>query len=624
MSSASSGRYQSRLFNFVRKQSRRFTQQRDRAFRHLQLSASWVAAVGLYPLLLIFQSTRSAAKQMHQAVQQNFPQLPAPDLNVQPQTPPTVDTPIQQVLLLVEALSSEEVISTPPPAKPKTLKNILAFLVSNALTRFATLERFKSGDRKQQGELGKLGEPRSLRAKEQRRILPTTYHLRLSSGRSLPPTIPPLTTPGPIIQGIATQLSSRALVLVTAQNEILDILTAQQQQTLQQQMIAAIADYWRYQRLACSVRSSEVKVLGNEFPTEDTRSILSPQSSLVRKPRITDPLLAFLDRTIAELESNHWEPVSAVAIDLSQRSRQFIQQLQTQFNFALSRGKSLAIAPDVGSAYTTRMQTLIRAAIDYFFGHRGRQHLGQNMPKSAPSQKRLSQNYSSHNAIKTPALPIKPSLKSTNLSSLAGKQLTGRRWAAKLSSAKLASAQLPSCPQLVEPNIEDPWLTLSDLFGEEVATGETATDSQPKQSKSRTISSGTKKTNLALPTTQAEGFFLQNLVNSWQKLWTLLKPESGIVKRQKIAKGKLIGTSSKQAPPVFKSPQQVKAGEISTQTGSQSSQLEPAPDWIETNATVMGYVKHPLEQLLVWLDQAMLWLEEVLIKLWRWLRNSLY
>jgi hypothetical protein len=615
MSSASSGRYQSRLFNFVRKQSRRFTQQRDRAFRHLQVSASWVAVVGLYPLLLIFQSTRSAAKQMHQAVQQRFPQLAAPDLNAQSLTPPTVDQPIQQVLLLVEALSSEEVISTPPPAKPKTLKNILAFLASSALTRFATLGQFKSGDRRQQGELGKLGklgEQRSKGAKEQRRILPTTYRL--------PPTIPPLTTPRPIIQGIATQLSSRTLVLVTAQNETLDILTAQQQQTLQQQMIAAIADYWRYQRLARSIRSSEVKVLGNEFPTEDTRSILSPQSSLVRKPRITDPLLAFLDRTIAELESNHWEPVSAVAVDLSQRSRQLIQQLQTQFNFALSKGKSPAIAPDVGSeAYTTRMQTLIRAAIDYFFGHRGRQHLGQNMPKSAPSQNRLSQNYSSHNAIKTPALSIKPSLKSTNLSPLAGKQLTGRRWAAKLSSAKLASAQLPSCPQLVEPNIEDPWLTLSDLFGEEVATGETATDSQLKQSKSRTISSRTKKTNLALPANQAGEFSLQNLVNICQKFWTRLKPESGIVKHQKIA-GKLIGTISKQASPVFKSPQQVKAGEISTQTGSQSTQVEPAPDWIETNATMMGYVKHPLEQLLIWLDQAMLWLEEVSLKAWRWLR----
>ena len=74
MSSASSGRYQSRLFNFVHQQSRQVKQQCDRAFRTLQLNISWVAAVGLHPLLQMFQSTR-AAKQLHQTVQQSFPVL---------------------------------------------------------------------------------------------------------------------------------------------------------------------------------------------------------------------------------------------------------------------------------------------------------------------------------------------------------------------------------------------------------------------------------------------------------------------------------------------------------------------------------------------------------------------
>ena len=49
--------------------------------------------------------------------------------------------------------------------------------------------------------------------------------------------------------------------------------------------------------------------------------------------------------------------------------------------------------------------------------------------------------------------------------------------------------------------------------------------------------------------------------------------------------------------------------------------MEAQPDWIETNATVMGYVKHPLEQLLAWLDSLMLWLEEMLLKIWQHLIN---
>ncbi|MEO8891090.1 MAG: hypothetical protein ABI417_06075, partial [Coleofasciculaceae cyanobacterium] len=52
-----------------------------------------------------------------------------------------------------------------------------------------------------------------------------------------------------------------------------------------------------------------------------------------------------------------------------------------------------------------------------------------------------------------------------------------------------------------------------------------------------------------------------------------------------------------------------------------SGGLDAAPDWIETPATPSGYVKHPLEQLLEWLDSAMLWLEELVTKIWRSFRG---
>jgi hypothetical protein len=58
-------------------------------------------------------------------------------------------------------------------------------------------------------------------------------------------------------------------------------------------------------------------------------------------------------------------------------------------------------------------------------------------------------------------------------------------------------------------------------------------------------------------------------------------------------------------------------------TPSSDTNLEPAHDWIETQATPNGYVKHPLEQLLEWLDTAMLYLEELVVKIWRWVRRRL-
>jgi len=58
-------------------------------------------------------------------------------------------------------------------------------------------------------------------------------------------------------------------------------------------------------------------------------------------------------------------------------------------------------------------------------------------------------------------------------------------------------------------------------------------------------------------------------------------------------------------------------------TTSQETGLEAAPDWIETEARAIGYLKHPLEQILELLDIFILWLEENLKKIWYWLRNRL-
>ncbi|MHC5833887.1 MAG: hypothetical protein ACYT04_000000102270, partial [Nostoc sp.] len=62
-------------------------------------------------------------------------------------------------------------------------------------------------------------------------------------------------------------------------------------------------------------------------------------------------------------------------------------------------------------------------------------------------------------------------------------------------------------------------------------------------------------------------------------------------------------------------------GEILQQQFHQSSQVEAQTDWIETKATSTGYEKHPLEQLLQWLDDVMLWLEEVFVNIFQSLRQ---
>lgn len=53
-------------------------------------------------------------------------------------------------------------------------------------------------------------------------------------------------------------------------------------------------------------------------------------------------------------------------------------------------------------------------------------------------------------------------------------------------------------------------------------------------------------------------------------------------------------------------------------------QVEAQPDWLETPARAIGYVKHPLQHLLEGLDRLMVALETAALKIWSWLRESGY
>ena len=48
---------------------------------------------------------------------------------------------------------------------------------------------------------------------------------------------------------------------------------------------------------------------------------------------------------------------------------------------------------------------------------------------------------------------------------------------------------------------------------------------------------------------------------------------------------------------------------------------ETASDCLQAEATAAGYVKHPLEQVLEWLDRVLYWIEEAAIKAWEWAKQ---
>jgi hypothetical protein len=102
---------------------------------------------------------------------------------------------------------------------------------------------------------------------------------------------------------------------------------------------------------------------------------------------------------------------------------------------------------------------------------------------------------------------------------------------------------------------------------------------------------------------------------------TKLKPrprqKSSTPTKRKTSSPSVVSSRSTSALPATKA----KSAIITPNSPSSKSHMEAKPDWIETQATPSGYVKHPLEQVLGWLDSVMLWLEELVVKIWRWVRG---
>jgi len=490
--SSASGRYQSKLFNFIHQQSRRFTEQCDRTFRQIQFATSWIAPAVLYPFYALFQSTRKTRQ---------FTQKPAsPQLQAtQHSSPPTpsADTPIQQVLQLFE-IPTEEIALPKREEQPKT--NIFTWFLPQSLIHLA---------------------------KQSKELFYPDRQTTTTSPVEWIPIAAKLKSNRRVIRGIATELASRNLVLVTSGNEILDVFSPQQQEQVQAKIQGEVAIYWRCQRLAYN---SQVQ----------TRLSGKTESNLL--PLEKSPL-TFLDRVLAEIES--------YSLALTQHWQNQLNSTTILANTANQNN----IEFDNSTSHTLQIQALIWAAIDFFFGSGSNTRIG----KDTPSTKSLE--FSRRTQLKR--IPYRPS-------------------------------QLPN----TSPTIEDPWLSLSDLFGEvesEAQVQETVATQIP---------------NKVLPENKTSDSLCRKLINGWQRFKPKINVVTALVKVRRtnaIAQNSVPNAIATETP------------EPSPTTNP--AQINPTSEWIDVSAIAVGYVKHPLEQILEWLDRAMSWLEKMLFNLWQWLKR---
>jgi hypothetical protein len=548
MPSASSNRYQSRLFNFVHRQSRHLSDRLHSTFRHLQVATKWSLQALFYPVILLVQKAlESADKQLHAQAPQNTLQLQTSNINSQPDA----DTPIQRVL---QALEDTE---TRSQGDTETWRQGDKGNVNRSFFGFRWFKFFPN----------KLG-----------RVFFSTrrYANKTWLGSQSPSKYPVSPVPNPqspvpfstvtnipkphfsTVRGIASQLENRNLVLVTAENEILDILTREQQEKLQDRIIGEIADYWHYWRLATEKQATqvlpEIERLLQKLTGNSNTTLALPEAIQTQALVNAEEVLAFLDASMAKLESNALTPLSRATLQVQQGSLEIIKVVQTQLDIFIY-GKELTVRGEDIQSDRLRIQAIIEAAVNYFFGER------------------------------------------------TGKKLDASPAASNVFQANQCDRYLPN-----QNLVADPWLSWDDLFGDfEPIDQEVAQTTNPALPASQ--SPGYLQNGLNS---------YQNIpIKPASKLVKRQKATTDLTRTEK-ASGKLLNRKSTESK-IFQVGSS--KGELAQKQRSQTTEIEAKPDWIETKPTSVEYEKHPLERILAWLDAALLWLEEKFVRLFQLLQR---
>ncbi|MEA5617712.1 hypothetical protein VB711_07660 [Cronbergia sp. UHCC 0137] len=297
MSFGSSSRYQSKLFNFVYQQSRRLTQTWENTFHNLQVATQWSLQALLYPLYLLLQPDELSSKVLE---------------SKETESPLKSDAAIEHIL---------EVVKNLPSGRVDAEENLPIVHPLDSLRKTVTnLGWWKSSSRQNQS----LQPENTLQ-----------YHI-------------------PKVEGIANQLVTRNLVLVTTNNRILDVLTHKQQTTLTTKINDQIAEYWHDFQLTPEINQILEKLTNQ-----------SPQNITTENQFLLNPIkwLGLVDNILAKLEAKTLVPVK-------QRSQEIIQTAKIQLNiFVYGQGELENRVNEIDNQ-PVDILALIEAAINYFFGGR--------------------------------------------------------------------------------------------------------------------------------------------------------------------------------------------------------------------------------------------------------------
>lgn len=609
-----SGRYNSKVFNFFSRQSLRLRDQSALTWRNVKLAAVWGVQILLYPIYVGFQATRLVGKQLKQTGRQVLPRLRSAGkrvFNPDPIALTSSDTPIQQTLQSITALpvssaQGQDVLLLPAETKPDVERELSLYLrqhPSSESTENSTADLSASA------------------------LVPAFAE-----------TTPDIAAIR--IQGVASLLETRGIVLVTTRNQILDILTVEQQTQLARRIVAETANYLRQRRLFLSPHADRLFV-SNALPLPKE----SPNALL--PIRLFQKAMAWMQRGSV-----------AVSADLFQESQLALP--------AAAQTWALADANSLGQLRSAQPSWVMVETQFYDWleqaGRVANRTLIAGVEQGLSLLSDLIEGQPISKRFSPPALPPRqlPGQLQQQLPDQVAPKLAlptaqpdwiGRidRWLSKLPGLQTpptlppqldaeAGAQQHFADQMIAPSQASGQMVRVDAPGSSLAPFpiDQANPTAPKvgigQSFRNWIQNSLRQ---ILPNRTA--LSQTDRATQWE-----LTDTADLEKTIKLSWNQLQqpqpSASASPAPATLASqPRSIPV--VATHRGEQERKLEvrsavptnlrsipaeetaviPSQNWIETEAQLVGYVKHPLEQLLEWLDQGMLWLEDRFAQVWQWL-----
>lgn len=656
MSNGYYGPYQSRLLNFISKQSRQVADNCDRTWRQIKEATLTATQILLYPAYLLVQSSRMLGRQLRESSQKvDLPELQEFGGDENPDLPQnwyqgevSEENSIAEILHLAENLLNSS----------QTAKTLASFPLlidrGNTANNLHPAINFS----------GQTAQPQ---------ITSVLEHPLAKTQLNTTPAI----ASQPKVEGIASFIPARTLVLVGRENQILDILTPEQQELLEGRITWEVAN--------CGPERREITQKELKFNLGLESAAKKAQLPPVRR---FWELMAWLQTSPVALKRNQFgESILAVKKSID-RNAILVQKARAQIE-AKTAQQSIAASNSI-DRNTPKLETNFNSKFDRpanplsFVTLLDRAAVNLEEFTLPPAAKTIAQ------PTENPGVKINTSGTETNLELSARDilekyarnieqmiwssvdHLLGKETAASDNTEKSVAIKYYLKQRQEQENTQNspeadrPWLNWQDLFGEaapqhlidgssqtEAAAQSQISQSSPKvkqeiaelgelpEGRSTTVSIspypeaihrllGQLKQSLLAKSPKSQPQPASNLAVT-RKNSSAVAAEStpGGAPETEVPKNTNPNTrQNSQSPAAITAPTRrytpaTRATRAAAEPKNHSAGVQPEGEYLETKAESMGYIKHPLEQVLEWLDRVMLRLENIAEQLWNWAKINL-